>query len=365
LIGIMEYFGGICLETVEFERIAIMGAGSLGIILGAFIAEKIQVDLIVSSKATADALNTNGAQVVGKINKTVSVHALRSQDMEGTYDLFLYMVKQTANDVAIPVMHEHSHDQTVVCTFQNGLPELAVSESFSPDRTIGAPVAWGATSMEPGVSMLTTPLKEAFFALGSMNSRGSKYLPGIQAILEIMCSVHKSDDLMSLRWSKLVINTVMTGTSTAIGGSFGKVFDNDWALKSAAYVGRECVQVASESGVAMGSGELDFSKIFSFDGSETISKTMDSIKNLWSGSRLSEASMRQDLLKGRKCEVDSINGIVVDVGKKYGIPTPMNDLILDIIHAKQDGTIPVNESCEDLFKSKIVEIEQNDNNSIS
>jgi len=345
------------LETDEFKRIAIMGAGSLGIVLGAFIAEKRQVDLIVSTKASVDALNTNGAEVVGKINKTVPVRALRPEDMEGTYDLFLYMVKQTANDAAIPVMRDHSHEQTVVCTFQNGLPELAVSEVFGPDRTVGAPVAWGATSKGPGVSMLTTPIKEAYFSLGSMTPKGSKYLPAIKDILEIMCRVHTSDDLMSLRWSKLVINTVMTGTSTAIGGSFGKVFDNDWALKSAAYVGRECVQVASESEVAMGNGELDFSKIFSFNGAETLSKTMDSIKNLWINSRSSEASMRQDLLKGKKCEIDSINGIVVDVGKKQGIPTPMNDLILEIIHAKQDGTIPVNESCEDLFKAKLVEIE--------
>lgn len=333
-----------------------MGAGSLGIVLGAYIAEQRQVDLIVSSKVTADALNTNGARVVGKINKTVPVNALRSEDLEGTYDLFFYMVKQTANNTAIPLMLDHSHDDTVVCTFQNGLPELAVSEVFSPDRTVGAPVAWGATSIEPGVSILNTPLNDAYFSLGSMNPMGSKYLPGIKDILELMCSVHTSDDLLSLRWSKLVINTVMTGTSTAIGGSFAKVFDNEWALKSAAYVGRETVNVISASGVSMGTGELDFSEIFSFDSDETISETMQSIKNLWNGSRLAEASMRQDLLKGRKCEVDSINGIVVDVGKKHGVPTPMNDLIVDIIHAKEAGTIPVNASCQDLFEAKLAEI---------
>lgn len=349
------------METHEFKRIGIMGAGSLGIVLGAYIAEKRQVDLIVSSKATRDALNTNGARVVGKINKRVPVHVLRSEDMEGTYDLFLYMVKQTANDTAIPLMLDHSHDNTVVCTFQNGLPELAVSEAFSRDRTLGAPVSWGATSVEPGVSMLNTPINDAYFALGSMTPVGRKYLPAIQSILELMCTVHTSDDLLSLRWSKLVINTVMTGTSTAVGGSFAKVFDNDWALKSAAYVGRETIKVISASGVAMGSGELDFSKIFSFDSDETISKTMQSIKNLWNGSRGAVASMRQDLLKGRKCEVDSINGIVVDVGKKHGVPTPINDLIVDIIHAKEAGTIPVNASCKALFEAKIAEIESESN----
>ena len=48
---------------------------------------------------------------------------------------------------------------------------------------------------------------------------------------------------------------------------------------------------------------------------------------------------------------------MVDVGKKHDIPTPMNDLIVDIVHAKDTGTIPVNASCKALFEAKLAEIE--------
>lgn len=341
---------------MTFERIAIMGAGSLGIILGAYIAQQRQVDLIVGSKSTADALNTNGAQVVGNIEMTVPVHALRSEDMEGTYDLFLYLVKQTVNDTAIPQMLAHSHDQTVVCTLQNGVPELAVSEVFGPDRTIGAPVLWGATGISPGVSKMTTNPEEMLFGLGSMTPAGSKYLTDVKNILEIMCPVHVSDNLLGERWTKLLINAVMSGTSTAIGGYFGDVIDKDGACASAAYVGRECLQVSAASGVAINSGELKIEEKFAFDSTETISLTMDFIRNLWKDARMSEASMRQDLQKGRRCEIDAINGIVVATGKKHGVSTPMNDLIVEIVKAKQTGTIPVDASCEELFKAKIAEI---------
>jgi len=44
-----------------------------------------------------------------------------------------------------------------------------------------------------------------------------------------MCPVHVSDNLMSLRWGKLLMNAVMSGMSTAIGGSFGDVLDSNWA----------------------------------------------------------------------------------------------------------------------------------------
>lgn len=346
---------------MTFERIAIMGAGSLGIILGAYIAQQRQVDLIVGSKNTADALNTNGAQVVGNVEMTVPVHALRSEDMEGTYDLFLYMVKQTVNDTAIPQMLAHSHDQTVVCTLQNGVPELAVSKAFGPDRTLGAPVLWGATSIGPSVSQFTTDPEEKNFLLGSMTPAGSKYLADTKNILEMMCPVSVSDNLMALRWGKLIINAVMSGTSTAIGGSFGDVLDKNWASASAAYVGRECMQAASSSGVIIppfdyDGGHCDFKKTFTFNNEDTIASTIGFIRKFWNGARMSEASMRQDLQKGKKCEIDAINGVVVTTGKKHGITTPMNDLIVEIIKEKQNGTIPVDASCEVRFKEKISEI---------
>ncbi len=143
-----------------------------------------------------------------------------------------------------------------------------------------------------------------------------------------MCPVHVSDNLMSLRWGKLLMNAVMSGMSTAIGGSFGDVLDSNWATTSAVYVGRECIQAAVASGVVMDSGELDFPKTFAFDSAETKQLTINFIRKMWESARTSEASMRQDLQKGRRCEIDAINGVVVATGKKYRVPTPMNDLIV-------------------------------------
>ena len=49
--------------------------------------------------------------------------------------------------------------------------------------------------------------------------------------------------------------------------------------------------------------------------------------------------MLQDLKKGKPCEIDAINGVVCDFGKKYGVPTPINDRIVEIIKKIQDGTL--------------------------
>ena len=51
-----------------------------------------------------------------------------------------------------------------------------------------------------------------------------------------------------------------------------------------------------------------------------------------------EPSMLQDLKKGKPCEIDAINGVVCEWGKKTGVKTPVNDRIVRIIHEIQDGT---------------------------
>ena len=79
-------------------RLAIMGAGSLGTILGAYIAKAgYEIDLIDAYEEHVRALNENGAHVVGAVDfvQKERLHALLPEDMEGAYDLIIYMAKQT------------------------------------------------------------------------------------------------------------------------------------------------------------------------------------------------------------------------------------------------------------------------------
>ena len=131
------------------QRIAVMGAGSLGTILGAYLSKAGRdVVLIDAYQAHVDALNQNGAHITGAVEMTVPVKAITPEQMEGQYDLFFYLAKQTYNDVAIPQMMAHMGEGSVICTGQNGLPERAVSKAVGVHRTPvppwdGAPLSWG------------------------------------------------------------------------------------------------------------------------------------------------------------------------------------------------------------------------------
>ena len=53
------------------------------------------------------------------------------------------------------------------------------------------------------------------------------------------------------------------------------------------------------------------------------------------------SSMLQDLRAGKKCEIDFINGVVCRFGKKYGVATPFDDRVVQIVHAIESGEFPI------------------------
>ena len=141
-------------------KTAIVGAGALGIIIGALMTSNgKEVDLIDSFKENVDALNANGATVTGNLALHHPVKALTPEEMTGTYDLIFLLTKQTANETALPALLPHLHKDSIVCTLQNGVPENSVASYVGKERTIGGAVGFGATWLKPGVSELTSSME--------------------------------------------------------------------------------------------------------------------------------------------------------------------------------------------------------------
>ena len=95
-------------------RIAIMGAGSLGTILGAYVSKAgYDVVLIDPYQEHVDALNKDGAHVIGTVDFVQPVKAITPDQMDGVYDVVIYMAKQTYNDTAIPQIQAHIDDNSM------------------------------------------------------------------------------------------------------------------------------------------------------------------------------------------------------------------------------------------------------------
>ena len=327
---------------MAFNRIAIMGAGSLGTILGAYITKGgRQIDLIDANKAHVDALNKDGATVIGTVNINVPVKALTPDEMEGKYDLFLYLAKQTYNDTAVPQMVNHLADNGVICTLQNGIPEPEIAKYIGEDRTMGCTVGWGATWIKPGVSEATTTQANWVLHLGRIDGKITDELKEVQSILELMCPTHLTETLMNARWTKLVCNCAFSGMSAVLGCTFGEVLDDPKAVKCAEYIGRECIRVTHALGYTMEeiAPGIPFEGRIDFHNEDERNNLAYPIYEAIYGSanRASIASMLQDIQKGKKTEVMAIDGVLSKFGKETGVPTPVTDKVVEIILGIEEG----------------------------
>mgnify|MGYP001021490921 CR=1 FL=1 len=324
---------------MSLEKIAVMGAGSLGTILGAYLAKAGKdVTLVDAYEEHVKALNEKGATVVGKANFHAPVKAVVPEKMEGAFDLFIYMTKQTYNQTAIPQMIAHCHKNTIICCCQNGIPEMAVAKFWPENQICGAPVGWGATFLGPGMSELTTVANAASFHLGSVDGKIYPWILEVKEILSCMCETTITSDLMSDRWTKLVINAAFSGMSTVTGGTFGAVMRDDVGIQCLAKIGNECYLVAKAAGYTLGSFTgLDFGKYCAFTDKAGQVECQNAFREKFVVHYDLLASMLQDLSKGRKCEIAEIDGVVAETGDKYGIDTPVTDMVIRVVTEIEEG----------------------------
>ncbi len=320
-------------------RIAIFGAGSLGTVLGAYLTKNgVDVDLYSHNKNHVEGLRKNGAHIVGKVDFTVPVKAYYPEEMDGKYDLIFLMTKQLDNKNVVTFLKEHLSEDGDICTMQNGLPEVGISEIIGEDHTMGSAVAWGATLKGDGVSELTSEVDSMSFSLGRLNGKEDDRLLRAKEILEKMCPVQLEKNFIGMRFSKLLINAAFSGMSAVCGSTFGEVSKRKDSRVCVQKIIKECFDVCDKDGIKIEPIQgKDVVKLLDYHNCFKKKISFILIPLCIKKHAALKASMLQDLEKGKLTEVDSINGSVVLYGKKNGVPTPYNDAVVRIIHEIEEG----------------------------
>ena len=324
-------------------RYAIYGAGSLGTVLGAYITQSgTAIELINRNKLHTTALKEKGATIKGTVDMHVKVDAKFPDEMSGKYDVIFLMTKQLLNKEVVTFLKDYLSDRGVIVTLQNGIPEPGIAEIVGAEHTIGCVVEWGATMDEPGTSILTSEPESLSFHMGKMAGVPDDMFNLTKELLEKMCPVYIEDNLIGARWSKLLINATFSGIGTVVGGLFGDVSEKKEAKKVAIRCMKECIDVGHAAGAVFAPVQgKDITKLFYYK--TPIKRTFGIflLPIAMKKHRLLVPSMLQDLRNGKPCEIDAINGVVCEWGKKVGIPTPVNDRIVEVIKKQQAGELPL------------------------
>ena len=322
-------------------KCAIYGAGSLGTVLGAYMTKNgVPVELVNRNAAHVETLRKSGAHITGTVDMTVPVKAIFPNEMEGPYNVIFLMTKQLHNAEVVAFLKPLLSDSGVIVTLQNGIPEPGIAEIIGEERTIGCVVEWGATLSKPGECVLTSEPDSLSFHMGGMKGISIDKLNEIKSLLEKMCPVYIEDNLIGARWSKLLINATYSGLGTALGGTFGDVSGKKLPRKVAVRCMKECIDVGHASGAEFAPVQgKDITKLFYYK-----SPVKRAISELLVPIAMKKhvnivPSMLQDIRNGKPCEIGAINGVVSEFGRKYGVPTPINDKIAEVVRKEESGEL--------------------------
>ncbi len=341
-------------------KIAVYGAGAMGTVLGAFLTEAgVVVDLISRNEAHINALKDTGAHIVCKADgkeKRVKVNALFPDEMTEKYDVVFLMTKQRENKKTLAFLKEFLNDDGIICTTQNGLPEISVSEAIGTEKTYGAAVSFGATFLGGGSVELTSNLQAMSMTVGGYLNDNAK-LPLLGEILSKVSAVcgnpeffTATDNLAGARWSKLCINAAFSGLSVVTGLTFGEIAKKRKTKRLALAIIREGIAVAKAQGITLTPMQgHDMEKLLGGNGffdrikaSIILPIAMRKHKRLVSG-------MLKDVEKGRKCEIDFIDGVILSQGEKWGVETPVSRQVVEIVHGIENGLYEISYKNTDFF----------------
>ena len=332
-------------------RVAIYGAGSLGTILGAFISKAgVNIELINRNKAHVKALQEKGACIVGTLEFKQPVVAYTPEEMQGIYDIIFLMTKQQHNAEVVETLRPFLAEDGALVTFQNGLPEVLLAEILGEERVLGCTVAWGATLQSPGVCELTSAPDALSFSLGAMSDKRSKHFERVKELLEMMGTVEVEENFIGTRWSKLLINAAFSGMSAVLGCTFGEAA-GPWASRRIVQgLMKECMDVCEAGGIRIEPVQgKDIVKLLNYNNPFKRALSFMIIPIAIRKHAKLKASMLQDIEKGKLTEVDAINGAVSDYGRKVGVPTPLNDCVVEIIHRIERGDLKAGRDNLSLF----------------
>jgi 2-dehydropantoate 2-reductase len=300
-------------------RIAVMGAGATGCYFGAKLARAGYDVTFIARGAQLSALQTEGLKVVGQEEFHLpKVQATNDPAKVGPVDVILFATKAYDTDEAAQLIRPMVGPATMVLPIQNGVDSCdRIGAVVGREHMVGGLCRISVDIPAPGTVRLNSPFKELF--LGELDGAPSARTAAFDAALERAGVQHKlSTEIAVDIWKKFVFITAMAGITGATRSPIGPIRECPETFELYRKLAAEVVAVGRAEGVNL---PVDLSD-----------KLYEEAKNLAAGLK---ASLLVDLEKGKRLEVETLQGHVVRLGRKHGVPTPVMDVVYGLLKMHQ------------------------------
>jgi 2-dehydropantoate 2-reductase len=320
---------------------AVVGAGAIGGITAAVLTRAgYDVEVVCKHQEAVDRALSPGLHVFGVHgDMRVPVKAVKTiADLSGTKDVIFLATKATDALTAAEDLRPFLRDDSVVVSLQNGICEDALGAVIGRDRVIGCVVGWGATMHGPADLEMTS---EGEFVLGNIDHEPDSRLPLIQAMLTNIVPTRISDNIMGELYSKLIVNSCMNTVGVLTGLSLGQMLAEKKVRNIFVKIMREAMAVAEALNITVapgGGGKLDYYKFLKSGGRLSEFKRHMMLRIVGFKYRRVRPSSLQFLERGRKTEIDYLNGYICRRAREQGVPTPVNDAVIAMVKEIEAGT---------------------------
>lgn len=287
-----------------FKKIIVLGAGAIGSVYGALLSRKNDV-ILIGRKPHVEVIRLHGLEVSGDINERFFVKAETEIEAIPYGAVILLTTKAHDTVEAIGKIKPLLKKDTVILVLQNGLGnEDLVKEIVGREvKVVRGLVTSAAEFLDAG--------KVVFWKGETVMEKNETSEKIASVFNESGLKTRLVNEMEREVWNKLIVNCVINPLSAIF-----KVRDNEIGMNSLKTVRRkiiqECVAVGKAEGI-----------LFDPNIEEYVEKKISSYSNF--------SSMCQDIMKGKKTEIDFLNGKIVELGKKHGVPTPVNETLVAMI----------------------------------
>ncbi len=298
-------------------KIVIIGTGAMGSVFGTILSKSSDIVLINTPNEHTKAIAKDGLVI------------LNPDDSESFYEPSLHTDYKTITDkfdIAIIFTKSYDtkqaafsakallNDNGIALTMQNGIGNFEIiAEILGYDRALAGTTSHGATMVSPGI-VRHAGIGDTYIAAKKEKNQLVKKLCNVFESAGIKTNI--SENITELIWGKLIINcgiNALTAILKVPNGILGITKETKQIMEKTV---KEAVAVGTKLGVK-----------FPFE------NPFDQVLKVCENTAKNRASMLQDILRGKKTEIEAINGAIAKYGKKLNMETPYNNIIAEIIRS--------------------------------
>ena len=338
------------------KKIAIVGAGAVGGYAGAHMVKAGEdVTFIDPWPEHVEHMRKHGLRVTHAMTEpefTVPVRALHVTDAqqlakEKPVDIAFVCMKSFDTAWATMLIRQYLAPDGYVVSLQNCMNEETVASVVGWGKTLGCIASSITVNLpEPGLvhrGAAKHGAAHTVFRAGEVHGRITPRAEEVCRLVAFADSAKVTNNLWGERWSKLVANSMQNGLSACTGLGGGAMLQNDALRHFSTRLGSEAIRVGQALGYELEEVlHLEPETIArAGEGDEAAMKACDEqrFKDSKRTAAGQKPSMGQDMQKGRRTEIEFLNGLVVREGEKLGLACRANAALTDIVKRVERGEL--------------------------